>query len=199
MAAVRTLQPFPFCIEPDAEAYVPMTLSQAMLIWWRVKEWRLVSASYNNGGAVTVNAGVMAQDAPPPPNETGLVCGGSRAYRSPLPDGGDYVVFNADEGARESFGEIYLALRVRFPLAEIEGTGRDFGGDDDNIQVIGSATITAGGFTLTLPLFPRFAGSSITDATIGIEAESYWPYDPNDGSGPIYDATTGRQLRAFPL
>lgn len=26
----------------------------------------------------------------------------------------------------------------------------------------------------------------------------YWPYDPNDGGGPIYDSTTGAQLRSFP-
>lgn len=26
----------------------------------------------------------------------------------------------------------------------------------------------------------------------------YWPYDPGDGLGPIYDSATGAQLRAFP-
>jgi len=26
----------------------------------------------------------------------------------------------------------------------------------------------------------------------------YWPYDPGDGDGPIYDSATGAQLRAFP-
>jgi hypothetical protein len=26
----------------------------------------------------------------------------------------------------------------------------------------------------------------------------YWPYDPNDGLGPIYDSETGEQLRPFP-
>jgi hypothetical protein len=26
----------------------------------------------------------------------------------------------------------------------------------------------------------------------------YWPYDPEDGGGPIYDTATGAQLRAFP-
>jgi len=26
----------------------------------------------------------------------------------------------------------------------------------------------------------------------------YWPYDPEDGLGPIYDSTTGEQLRPFP-
>jgi hypothetical protein len=26
----------------------------------------------------------------------------------------------------------------------------------------------------------------------------YWPYDPGDGGGPIYDSVTGAQLRGFP-
>lgn len=30
------------------------------------------------------------------------------------------------------------------------------------------------------------------------EAVEYWPYDPEDGGGPIYDTVTGAQLRAFP-
>ena len=31
-----------------------------------------------------------------------------------------------------------------------------------------------------------------------ISVNEYWPYDPNDSLGPIYDKTTGKQLRAFP-
>jgi hypothetical protein len=31
-----------------------------------------------------------------------------------------------------------------------------------------------------------------------LKAIEYWPYDPNDGLGPIYDSTTGEQLREFP-
>ena len=31
-----------------------------------------------------------------------------------------------------------------------------------------------------------------------ISPSEYWPYDPNDGGGPIYDSVTGEQLRPFP-
>jgi hypothetical protein len=31
-----------------------------------------------------------------------------------------------------------------------------------------------------------------------VEATEYWPYDPGDGGGPIYDSATGAQLRPFP-
>ena len=33
--------------------------------------------------------------------------------------------------------------------------------------------------------------------TMSIDAEEYWPYDPNDGGGPIYSSATGAQLRDF--
>jgi len=44
--------------------------------------------------------------------------------------------------------------------------------------------------------------SQITDpsltVTASLQATEYWPYDPGDGLGPIYDSTTGAQLRPFP-
>ena len=35
-------------------------------------------------------------------------------------------------------------------------------------------------------------------ASGSVEAIEYWPYDPEDGLGPIYDKDTGAQLRPFP-
>lgn len=40
--------------------------------------------------------------------------------------------------------------------------------------------------------------SEAGSASMSILAEDYWPYDPNDGGGPIYDSATGEQLRDFP-
>lgn len=40
--------------------------------------------------------------------------------------------------------------------------------------------------------------SNFLNATVTLEAIEYWPYDPEDGGGPIYDKDTGSQLRAFP-
>jgi hypothetical protein len=33
--------------------------------------------------------------------------------------------------------------------------------------------------------------------TLRFEVTEYWPYDPNDGDGPIYDSSTGARLRVF--
>lgn len=41
-------------------------------------------------------------------------------------------------------------------------------------------------------------GNRSMTGSMNIQATEYWPYDPNDGGGPIYDSTTGQQLRAFP-
>jgi hypothetical protein len=43
----------------------------------------------------------------------------------------------------------------------------------------------------------RFGGDEAS-GTITITASEYWPYDPGDGLGPIYDSATGAQLRGFP-
>jgi hypothetical protein len=42
----------------------------------------------------------------------------------------------------------------------------------------------------------RFNVDGFTGITI--KPKSYWPYDPNDGGGPIYNSVTGAQLRPFP-
>ena len=42
---------------------------------------------------------------------------------------------------------------------------------------------------------PNFYGYNLQ---LDISPSEYWPYDPGDGLGPIYDSTTGEQLRPFP-
>jgi hypothetical protein len=40
--------------------------------------------------------------------------------------------------------------------------------------------------------------SSPYSGTVEVKPQEYWPYDPEDGLGPIYDSATGAQLRPFP-
>lgn len=54
------------------------------------------------------------------------------------------------------------------------------------------------GQTFSSPIFAiNTRGGNVMDITVTLEAEEYWPYDPGDGGGPIYNSTTGAQLRAF--
>jgi hypothetical protein len=58
---------------------------------------------------------------------------------------------------------------------------------------------------IEIPLFDKTEPSAKTetkfnvDGFTGIEIKPklYWAYDPDDGGGPIYDSTTGEQLRSF--
>jgi hypothetical protein len=45
---------------------------------------------------------------------------------------------------------------------------------------------------------PSFINPSTTAGSVIITPAEYWPYDPGDGGGPIYNSTTGAQLRGFP-
>jgi hypothetical protein len=45
----------------------------------------------------------------------------------------------------------------------------------------------------TLLEFPDGYNANLTNVVV--EPIEYWPYDPNDGGGPIYDSTTGEKLR----
>jgi hypothetical protein len=56
-----------------------------------------------------------------------------------------------------------------------------------------------------VPEYNSVAGESRPELTendsVGyfiIKPDEYWPYDPGDGLGPIYDSATGAQLRPFP-
>jgi hypothetical protein len=57
---------------------------------------------------------------------------------------------------------------------------------------IGTGTITVGRI-LTFPI-----SGTITDLDRCNQRAEYWPYDPGDGGGPIYNSATGEQLRGFP-
>jgi hypothetical protein len=65
----------------------------------------------------------------------------------------------------------------------------------------GSGVVSLFGIEKTLELSGPELVNPVTSESINnlrIEAEEYWPYDPDDGLGPIYDKDTGAQLRAFP-
>lgn len=82
------------------------------------------------------------------------------------------------------------------------------GGDEQFFYRSGFSTNASSGFDKNISweindLFgsvsrPFRFGNDQASGTITLSATEYWPYDPNDGSGPIYDSATGEQLRPFP-
>jgi hypothetical protein len=106
-----------------------------------------------------------------------------------------------------SNGREYI-LALNFSASLSAGSGRYFLYG----QALGlSSEMDAGTFTYeflgktyTAPIVARpiTFGSSRTPLNVSayftLEAIEYWPYDPEDGGGPIYNKDTGAQLRDFP-
>jgi hypothetical protein len=83
------------------------------------------------------------------------------------------------------------------------------GAVDSDVIIPSSATLTEGDFpfnfeyTGTLEFLDQstnwtYFGGELAISGLTIKAHEYWPYDPDDGSGPIYNSSTGEQLRPFP-
>lgn len=108
---------------------------------------------------------------------------------------GQRVRFSQNEAVREFYVPVFVELLVH-------------GGDNLFSWTSGSTTTAQPGQELPLSWQIEDTLGSVSRAfrfgnnkatgTINIEATEYWPYDPNDGGGPIYDSTTGAQLRPFP-
>lgn len=56
------------------------------------------------------------------------------------------------------------------------------------------------GVSLDIPIYavkkPGHGGDLTLNVSATLEPEEYWPYDPGDGLGPIYDASSGQELRS---
>jgi len=78
-------------------------------------------------------------------------------------------------------------------LIGIEGSPENSNDFPSGAQTRDGDAIVSDPFNDTTPTFLEITSSDFT-----LEAVEYWPYDPNDGGGPIYDSSTGDQLRPFP-
>ena len=68
-----------------------------------------------------------------------------------------------------------------------------------NTGTYGTFTYSLLGQSFTTPFYAsNSTGGGSLSVSASLVAEEYWPYDPGDGGGPIYDSATGAQLRPFP-
>jgi hypothetical protein len=209
MASVRHIGLFPFCIlnpanDPNSSfKQMEMSIGLGLYFWWRVKTWTVDSASLiilpgeddpGDPSPVVIETGEMTIELPTGgiSSEKELVCPKQKQF-----------------GVGNSFDQIAVTLRI-FPSANESGdlikmhidvraslqTTTYFYGDGGTIgpNEVGTCTITIQGQSVTFPIGGDFAGTG----SLAISATEYWPYDPGDGGGPIYDSATGAQLRSFP-
>jgi hypothetical protein len=78
-----------------------------------------------------------------------------------------------------------------------------YGGEVASVSEVGKMRIDVGGAFAELE-FPYYMGLRAGEGTVNasinltLKAVEFFPYDPGDGLGPIYDRSTGAQLRSFP-
>jgi len=207
MATVRHLGLLPFCIRPAGtyDDLVSMEVSQdlALSLWWRVKKWNVDSASLTiisdegSPSEITMPTGQMSLELPEDglASEKNLVCPYTRQFGVGPggPGPGDVgirlrIFARAQRGSGDS-------ISMEVDVNAIGGTVQWFLGDGGAVEnEIGTCTLTSAAGSKQFALGSDFNGT----ASVEISAVEYWPYDPGDGGGPIYDTATGQQLRSFP-
>ena len=172
-------------------------------MWWGVKTWR-VDIESNVGGSVSSTTSVTNEDNVFPPktlnSERDLIC-------LEEIDFSDFDVPTFYSSGSFFVGYfVYLFIETGGEVSSVSTKSYFWDYNENtflpNGEQIGNLTLAAFGKTYILPLYigPTEPGSppSGEEMDVAITAIEYWPYDPNDGGGPIYSTTTGAQLRDFP-
>ena len=206
MASVRHLGLFPFCIldpanDPNSSlVQMEMSVDLGLYFWWRVKKWTVDSASLTiipeegDPESIPIVTGEMTIELPAQgiSSEKELVCPKQRQFS--VGDTFDQVgvTLRIFPRANQSGDLIKMDIDVR---ASIQTTTYFYGnGGEAAPHIVGTGTITVQDRNLIFPIGGDFEGTG----SLAISATEYWPYDPGDGGGPIYDSVTGAQLRGFP-
>jgi hypothetical protein len=210
MATVRHLGLLPFCFSDSAAngGYGSTTLGtsspypigldlKTLLRWyWLVKRWT-VSATMSGTGFRSVPVSTSEEFtffngnnySSELTTEKQLVC--QRSVYYPGDTESPFLLQMFNEGVQEVEGLYYPSLSLGYTNgAGFIGTSQVEPGSTSG------GTIIMDGLTLPSWLFGQFA--PITSGSITVTPSEYWPYDPGDGGGPIYDSVTGAQLRGFP-
>ena len=222
MASVRHLGLFPWCFNPAATYFKTADAIRkfAVPMWWRVKEWTLESefVIYYFNPEIPINTvtdtnvfsitdiAISPSNASLVQKETDLVCAGVAydqesgiQYRTTYDWTFPFQIGNNSLG--EGFNECALILGPNF-FFEVDADdtrGVTIEGDG---AILGNLNLGFCGLSFSAPLRQPYLYESLAmvqSCSCTLTATEYWPYDPGDGLGPIYDSTTGARLRDFPL
>jgi hypothetical protein len=210
MASVRHLGLFPFCIvneypeDISAEVFpIGVELERVIKWFWRVKKWKAVYTIddysnevifWNNSVSTFVlnPGGDNYWETLNPESEKDLVCKKRTNYNIYFTDS---APLGFSSFAFHMFGSVVRQGDLYYPVFDCNA----FYGTN------GIVTNSAIFFGDLIPINIDFDGITVpafllnTDSgSLSISIHEYWPYDPGDGGGPIYNSATGAQLRAFP-
>lgn len=192
MATVRHIGLFPFCpLENDdpvgANTHYPIgvELETAMRWYWRVKTWS-VTGSITKTATETVTGQMTVQAV----SEKELVCNGG-------------IFDSLDNAGTTAALLFFLSIHKRddlfYPELVVELVGATSSPILHTLEDGAGTSPVSGNFvTFDGIAVPCFRGNGATAASLTIAPYQYHAYDPGDGAGPIYDSTTGAQLRPFP-
>jgi hypothetical protein len=218
MATVRHLGLLPFCFSfsevPEIIATFgvstpyPIGLDvKTLLRWyWLVKRWTVsatVSGLEFGGDPATdsiettfFNGNTLAPELLV---ESQLVCRRSTQFFAENETNAFFIKL-FDDVQKQEDDDVVKQEDLYFPYLSMAFSGLAGG--------IGTSFVEGGDFFaggsilidgITLPSYlNNISGSTVSDGSITITPSEYWPYDPRDGKGPIYDSVTGAQLRGFP-
>lgn len=213
MATVRHLGLFPWCFDPATSFFSKADLLKyAVPMWWRVKEWTL---------AITVE--ILANSDPPETTaysdtkvfkitDYPLRFGSTATFQTEK----DLVLAGKAGTSFGSAGPVYdwsfTVSSTVIPLTGAIRIGPNFyyqqgEGDTPSVSTsgqfeeIGSITCNFCGLSFSAPIKHDNPFNQSLYRIVSLQstltASECWPYDPEDGGGPIYDSTTGEQLRRF--
>lgn len=219
MASVRHLGLFPWCVNQETSYFKGDDLrTKAVPIWWRVKKWLLSveaeylvytqTVSFSDTDIFDVSELPILSFVPEKTfgTEADLVCANVLQSNEPFP------VFNVETNLIE------MVTSVRLPADHVFGTDAGpmvdsfvkigphfecFFYADEGFTIttqavapaVGSINVSAQATNFTAPLY---SGDDVQYFNAALTATEFWPYDPGDGGGPVYDSATGAPLRAFP-
>lgn len=174
------------------------SLQEAMAYYWRVRYWKLDWLQSYSGPAEPPEFD-WEEDIGGVDSENKLVCGNN--WNNP-------VVIDADQFypmAQIDMNSSWFNNTKLFPILKNE--------DNEyfaNIKITGFAEDLIASYRTTkdpsklltwrveADVYEHLSGPFVGTTIFEISPLEFWPYDPGDGGGPIYDKDTGDQLRPFP-
>ena len=202
-------------VPPGAGSLWPIALSleKTLNLFWRIKTLRLIASNPELTTIIEMSASNVSEKnlvcIPPFPIEfEGVI-----SFREGPQDNDlewfasfaitwDYLLYDEElnkyhipliVGFNEGAGDVFSTAYSRSDWLQNDAEGSSQAGSIDFLGEqlnMGFDPYPHCGVNRDQPCFQYAAGA--------IEVAEWWPYDPGDGGGPIYDSATGAQLRPFP-
>jgi hypothetical protein len=215
MATVRHLGLFPWCVyDPEIQGendftegvsgYGPSkffsmgwTLQEAMQVLWRVKSWSVETSESLYPGIL--QPGFINGTTPYPTSVTGPLTEKDLPCKILTSGFGALTFFDAlNPAPDENPYEVLVLLEMISAGAPYDTVKR---GDLYYLPIfvgLDGAFATRYERGSGLSWSAKIDIDSVPPSVYNFAPLEYWPYDPEDGLGPIYDSATGAQLRDFP-